>query len=752
MKILMIGAGYPPGARGGTEVHMRQLATALVSEGHDVRVFCRRGEASDPEYAGLEESHERVSIVRINNTFRNTRTLDAIYSDKEIDKALLAELKSHPPDVVHVHHLTCLSTTLLEVVKEHDIPLVMTLHDFWMVCARGQRITPELEICTTLDRDRCAPCLNKLWPHFDITANHLRMIDKELRQRLLLCDRLLTPSEHHRVKMLEFGLDPARIVALPHGIDETAIAEIPRRVFPPRRIGFLGSVIPTKGVHLLVEAMNRIGNPNLECHIHGEAPGFHGDTGYLDRLKSLARKDLPFHFHGSYEQADLPRILASVDLIVVPSLWWESFCLTIREAMTAGIPVIASDLGAMHEALTDAEPGLLFRAGDPDDLAHKIHHLCSDAAHYGRASELRSRVRTLKSMTEATLLVYSGLVDQHRSRNAEKKKVKERKLLGKDRPYATVFVPTWNGGKLFEQVLEKILTQKTDFRFETLIIDSGSKDGTLEFVRSKPGVRLIEIPNTEFNHGLTRNRAVKEAQGEIVILLTHDAVPLDENWLQTLVDNFDDSTVAGVYCHQLPREDCNPFQRDRLRGWTRGEGTPKRKQLIDRALWESMHPYDRYLLIAFDDVASSVRKSVMEAIPFEKRQFGEDVAWGRAAILAGHVLVMDPRSVVVHSHNKPIFYEFKRVYLDHQNLSDLVGLQTVPTFWLVLKFSVKATFHLSKVVLKDDRSLGYRLLWLLKTPYYAFTQNLAQYLGARSTLRGRRGLMGKIDRWLRRGV
>ena len=161
---------------------------------------------------------------------------------------------------------------------------------------------------------------------------------------------------------------------------------------------------------------------------------------------------------------------------------------------------------------------------------------------------------------------------------------------------------------------------------------------------------------------------------------------------------------------------------------------------------------ERYRLIAFDDVASAVRKSVMEEIPFEKRQFGEDVCWGKAAILAGHTLVMDPGAVVIHSHDSPISYEFKRVYLDHQNLNDLVGLKTVPSFLHVLKFSMHLTGKLLPLVFKDERPLPQKLLWALKTPWYAFTQNLAQYLGARSNERRERPLWRRFDRRMRRGV
>ncbi|MSR74098.1 MAG: glycosyltransferase [Planctomycetes bacterium] len=752
MKILLIGAGYPPEGRGGTEVHMQQLARALQQRGHAVRVLARMGRADLPDYAVERGAHAGIDVLRVNYMFRDAASLEWIWHNPNINRLVGEELDRDRPDLVHVHHVTCLSTSMLDEVRARGIALVMTLHDFWTVCPRGQRITPELEVCKTLDRERCAPCLSRLWPHFGVSADALRMADAAILQRLLACDALITPSAFHRERMLEAGLDPARTYVIEHGLDHALIPARTQHNFPPRRVGFIGSVIPSKGVHVLVEAMNLIGQPNVECRIHGEAVNHHGDTSYSQRLQVLARSDLPIQFAGPYSQAELPGILAELDVLVVPSLWWESFCLTIREAMLAGVPVVASDHGAMQEALQGTLPELLFRPGDAADLAAKLYALATNESLYRAAAALRDRVRTLDAMAADTEELYRRVLGAAPAKRVDVAALRARKCKGGTAPYATVFIPTWNGGAQFEGVLRKVLQQETDFDYEILIIDSGSRDGTLEFIRQFPNVRVINIPNTEFNHGLTRNRAVHEARGDIVALLTHDAEPLDSHWLQTLVDNFDDPDVAGAYCHQLPREDCNPFQRERLRGWTHGEGTAQRRRLRNRALWDSMHPYERYLLIAFDDVASCVRKSVMAEVPFEKRQFGEDVAWGRAAILAGHTLVMDPRSVVIHSHNKPIFYEFKRVYLDHQNLYDLVGLHCIPSLWLTAKFSVKATAHLALVVWRDPTPLLYRCSWLLRVPLYGFTQNLAQYLGARSVIKGRRGCWGWLDRWLRRGV
>jgi rhamnosyltransferase len=754
LKVLFVSAGYPPGARGGTELHARDVAAALRRAGHEVAVFCREGDAARPDYAERDDVVDGVRVRRVNYNFGDAATFAFIHDNARLDEAFARYAAEVRPDVVHVHHLTCLSTGILDRAADVGLPLVMTLHDFWTVCPRGQRITADLERCETLDRTKCAPCLSKLWPHFEISPQGLAELDARLRARLLRADVLIAPSESHRAKMLEFGLDPDRLVAVPHGLDGGALASARRERTELRRVAFIGSVIPSKGVQTLVEAFRRLERPGVSLDVHGDALNFHGDTGYLDRLRAAAG-DAPVRFRGGYDPEALPGILRDADLVVVPSVWRESFCLTIREAFLAGVPVVASDLGAMSEAFAHGAGGLHVPPGDVGALTAALRSLVDDPARYRALAGSIPTVRALDDAAAETARLYeraAARAGKPVSTSAAAPAPTPARVGRDGGPYATVFIPTWNGGPLFETVLDKVLAQKTSFPFEVLVIDSGSRDGTVEVVRRRPQVRLIEIPNTEFNHGLTRNRAVREARGEIVALLTQDAEPYDDGWLERLVANFDDPRVAGAYCHQHPRPDCNPFQRDRLKGWTKEAGAPEVRELADPAAWDGMHPFERFRLCAFDDVASCVRKSVMDAVPFAKRQFGEDVEWCRRAILAGHRIVMDPGAVVVHSHDSPVMYEFKRVYLDHQNLYDLFGVHTIPRAWMVAWFSTRYFLSLLPAVWRDDRSLGYRLLWTLKLPLYAFTQNLAQYWGAKSVRWKREGRLEWFDRLLRRAV
>ena len=321
-------------------------------------------------------------------------------------------------------------------------------------------------------------------------------------------------------------------------------------------------------------------------------------------------------------------------------------------------------------------------------------------------------------------------------------------------PAVTLFIPTWNAGPEFPDVLSRMKAQQLDRPFEILAIDSGSTDGTIDVLRAQ-AVRLIQIPNAEFNHGLTRNLGVREAHGEIVVLATQDARPADEQWMQPLVNCFDNPKVAGAYSRQMPRPDANPFIRDRLSHWAATATTQRVQSIADADELASLAPLERLARIAFDNVSSSVRRAVALEIPFRQRQFGEDLDWAHRVLLAGHDIVYEPRSCVIHSHNHSIWYELKRVYLDHQNLHRLLGVHTVPRARDVLRCTGAGTLHLAGVVARDPRlDLSARLRWWARTLPYSFTQNLAQFLGARSVGRLDRGSGGYrlLDRWLRRGV
>ncbi|MCI0588965.1 MAG: glycosyltransferase [Planctomycetes bacterium] len=318
------------------------------------------------------------------------------------------------------------------------------------------------------------------------------------------------------------------------------------------------------------------------------------------------------------------------------------------------------------------------------------------------------------------------------------------------RPVSLV-IPTLNAGPLLGEVLAGLDRQEGGMELERIAVDSGSSDGTVDRLRAG-GFAVHSIPRRTFNHGATRDLAIVRARGEVVVLLTQDAVPADPSWLRRLLEPYDDSRVAGVYCRQVPRADCNPILAARLRNWSAGKESPIVQEVSSPAALEALPPLERLARCAFDNVASSVRRSVWENLPFGPRPFGEDLAWGKRAVLAGWRIVFQPRSVVVHSHNRSPWAEARRLYCDHQNLNDLFGISLIPT----LEGARRAA--------REQREKHLRLLadlppevsrpWIPWAKRYAFGEAFGIFLGARSAewRRRRAWWFPLLDALLRRGI
>ncbi|MCB9881587.1 MAG: glycosyltransferase family 2 protein [Planctomycetes bacterium] len=319
----------------------------------------------------------------------------------------------------------------------------------------------------------------------------------------------------------------------------------------------------------------------------------------------------------------------------------------------------------------------------------------------------------------------------------------------------SIFVPTWNGGDEFRTNLGLLLAQKLDRPFEIVVIDSGSTDGTREFLETQP-VRLVTIANREFNHGLTRNRGIELCKGDIVALTVQDARPESTDWLQRLVDCFDDPRVVGAFGRQVARADANPFIRHRLSGWVAAGTEPRIQEISNPEEFWKLAPLERLQRIAFDNVNSAVRRSTMQEIPFRERKFGEDIDWSMRAILAGHRIVFEPRSAVVHSHDNSAWYEFKRTYADHSNLHETLGVHTIKSKKALLRCIRYQARVYREVIDKDERIAGFwrKLSWRFRSWTFSIAENSGQYFGAKSARKLREGsrFYRRLDRLLRRGV
>ena len=226
----------------------------------------------------------------------------------------------------------------------------------------------------------------------------------------------------------------------------------------------------------------------------------------------------------------------------------------------------------------------------------------------------------------------------------------------------SIVIPTKNAGPVLKDLLFMLTNQKTSFPFEILAIDSGSKDQTLNIIKSFPTVRLIEIPAIEFGHGKTRNFAIKKTTGEFIAMLTQDAVPTSQSWLESFVATIEqDEKIAGVFGRHIAYPHASPFTRYELVQHFSGFLKQPIVSLDDSERYKLDEGYRQFLYF-FSDNNALLRRSVWEKIPYPDVDFAEDQAWARQIIEAGYLKGYAHDAVVYHSHDYAFLERLQRAF------------------------------------------------------------------------------------------
>ncbi len=298
------------------------------------------------------------------------------------------------------------------------------------------------------------------------------------------------------------------------------------------------------------------------------------------------------------------------------------------------------------------------------------------------------------------------------------------------KPEVSVFIPVKNEEKNLPKLLGMIYSQKTDRPFEVVVIDSGSTDGTLEILKQY-AVRVYQIPPEEFNHGQTRNQGVEKCHGEHVLLMSADALPTREDWLEKILRNFEDPKVAGVYCRQMPYDNARALIKRRIESYFGPRTERIVKSLKNPKDYEQMSPQEKFEFCAFDDVCSCLRKNVWETYKYDEVDFAEDLTWSRKVLLAGYKIVYEPEAMVIHSHNKTFLKESRDMYKCHRQLYRIFGLQCVPSIRALLDGYEPALRDDALYIWRNEKNIKRRIHDLLTLPLWDFFCPYAQYRAVR---------------------
>ncbi len=372
MKILLIHNAY--GTFSGEEAVVRDVSNLLEMHGHTVITFFRRS----TEIPRMLLGNLRAFFSGIYNPFT--------------ERKLRWFIAKHKPDVVHVHNLfPLISPSALIACKRSGIPVVMTVHNYRLICPNGLFLSHG-EVCERCARGREYWCVIR-----NCEGSFPKSLGYALRNWVARKGRFFKDNvsvfaaltEFQKKRLVEEGYSEDRIAVIPN----FATAENKQLSQEGVYVGFAGRISPEKGVQILMDAARRI--PDIPFRVAGK----------VDRMPELLNH-VPdnFKFEGHLSKELLDDFYASCRMIILPSIWFEGLPLVVVEAMLRGIPVICSrrgipvirsQIGGLPEIVDDGVTGLFFEPGNSGQLADKIRYLwdrpdlCRKMGQAGREKALR---------------------------------------------------------------------------------------------------------------------------------------------------------------------------------------------------------------------------------------------------------------------------------------------------------------------------------------------------------------------------
>lgn len=238
----------------------------------------------------------------------------------------------------------------------------------------------------------------------------------------------------------------------------------------------------------------------------------------------------------------------------------------------------------------------------------------------------------------------------------------------------SVVLPVKNCARYLDQLLPAVLQQSAPARLEIIAVDSGSTDGTVDVLR-RSDATVLTIDPAAFDHGLTRNLGAAEAQGDILVFLTHHSRPVDDRWLAPLIAALDDDPELAAACSRIrPRPDADVLTRRDVERDYSASPARQRKQITDWAAYRALTPDERRRFLNFHTVGAAIRAEAWQATPFRSmRAVGEDLLWARETVEAGWALLHEPASMVYHSHSYTLDQLLGRNVDDGIANRDIVG-------------------------------------------------------------------------------
>lgn len=445
MKILLTVHQFFPEYFSGTEVLTFSVAKELLSLGHEVTVFTgypTRKLMTDSQRFDKYEI-EGIQVYRFHHAcvpMGEQQTISEIeYNNRLVAGYFMGLVADIKPDVVHFFHFSRLGAGLVDVVRQLGIPAYYTPTDFWAICPASQLLLQDGSVCDgpSSQGGNCVKHVAMLtrWKYYTKFVRHLPDIAIDLIaataksniginfpfkpeiaalsgrkpfnvSRLNALQGIISPTSLMTDMLTRNGVNPLLITQAAYGINISGFDDKQRspKSSSVITIGYIGTLAPHKGCHVLIDAFLGLDHNTVRLKIYGNPNDF---TDYVAELNMAAQGCDAIEFCGTFPNSQIAEVLAGIDVLVVPSVWYENTPLVVYSALSAKCPVIASNFPGMSEVVHDAWNGLLFNPGDSKSLEQCLLRLQQQPALLGVMSKNCQKPKSIKTYVDELLNLYS---------------------------------------------------------------------------------------------------------------------------------------------------------------------------------------------------------------------------------------------------------------------------------------------------------------------------------------------------------
>ena len=459
-RVLLTVHKFFPEHKAGTEVLTLKVAQGLQARGYEVLVVTANPPDLDARHASPEAYRDYVyQGIKVHSVEEALRlqgyTFKHEYYHAAIKDHFAGLLKDFAPDLVHIFHCQNLTAGIIDASEEANVAVVCSLTDFWFVCPVVQLKRPDGALCRgpSAGATNCLTCytpelippaaqlleaVEKRSPAISATVKSLPaplqtacaktlqigyslfklpaavaatvQRPQALRDAANKTRAIMVPTTLMKDIFIENGINSDLLQHVPFGLDVSELISHQSKTSSKQlRIGFIGTIFEHKGLDLLIKAFQEL-PPDAPAilKIYGDLNQF---PEYGKKIEDIAnRNPRNIDFCGTFPNAQLGEILENLDVLVVPSRWYENTPLVIQSALATKTPVVATNLGGMSELIQHEFNGLLFDLNDHHCLYLQLKRLVEDRELLRRLTENILAERTIEQMIDDIEKVYENVL------------------------------------------------------------------------------------------------------------------------------------------------------------------------------------------------------------------------------------------------------------------------------------------------------------------------------------------------------